>query len=1180
MAFKIENNLLVDGSITLINTPPNNVVVTDGTIFPLSALTINDFTTGATFNTTNGILEFTRVSGSTFNVDLDGRYLTGFTIPSTYLESGDNISELTNDVGYVTGNTTNWNTAYDDSITGITVSGTLTKTITLEQRDGTTLTANFTDNSGGGGSGDVVTGMTFDTGTGVLTLSTLSGDTVTEDLDGRYLESIPVTYLESGDNISELVNDVGYITGFTDTNDNDYITSGTVTGSNLQLTRLSGGTVDIDVSSLLDNVNTDDFTTGATFTNGILEFTRLSGGTYNVDLDGRYLTGFTIPSTYLESGDNISELINDSGYITGFTIPSTYLESGDNISELTNDIGYITGFTIPSTYLESGDNISELVNDIGYITGFTDTNDNDYVTSGTITGSNLQLTRLSGGTVDIDVSSLLDNVNTDDFTTGATFTNGILEFTRLSGGTYNIDLDGRYLTGFTIPSTYLESGDNISELTNDVGYITGFTDTNDNDYLTGATFSASTGDLTLSTLSGNTIIENLDGRYVVISDSPFQKVINGLSFRGARWEDVNNALFGEIGGSALDLSLTDSVDGSENWGATGDFSFSQGFNVSSSGYASMTRGFNNTNTGNYSVVFGSSINNTGDASLVLGTNINNAHGISIVLGTNSIHEVNNVFNSSNIFVNEKLPQGNDSRFRDNIYTTISTGFGNIIGQLSGATSASSPWLNASLIVGVDNEVGAGMGSAYIGVGLIGESPRTTVVGSANIDLTQTSSTNVTGNGDTYNPRFVVGTGTWNYDINSGTRANGFVVMSDGVVSAPQLSVSNIDSPTIPSGASSDFGNRILITKEYLTGYTFSAISGITNTDDFTTGATFNDTTGIIEFTRQSGSTFSVDISAYSGGTGSGTNTDDYVTSGSVSGETLTLTRLSGGTVDINLSGLTGSGTTKYSETFGDGSTTGFTITHNLNTEDVFVTVKEVSNGNIIYPDIYINDSSNINLEFTIPPTTNQYRVTVGVPDEITGIVGVLENGTDNDDYVISGTVTGSNLQLSRLSGGTVDIDVSSLLDNTNTDDFTTGATFNDTTGIIEFTRQSGDTFSVDISAYSGATTINEEDIVSSVAEPSVGSGYTFDLDSARFFVFTLSANTTVTVPTIDTGKAITFTSIIDGNFTLSLSAQTGTTTLTPTSDVYDGTVDNRLVFDCYRLSNGTQVNNVTLENLT
>lgn len=48
------------------------------------------------------------------------------------------------------------NTAYNDKINSVSVSGTTTKTITLNQQDGTTLTASFTDETGSGGTGSNV----------------------------------------------------------------------------------------------------------------------------------------------------------------------------------------------------------------------------------------------------------------------------------------------------------------------------------------------------------------------------------------------------------------------------------------------------------------------------------------------------------------------------------------------------------------------------------------------------------------------------------------------------------------------------------------------------------------------------------------------------------------------------------------------------------------------------------------------------------------------------------------------------------------------------------------------------------------------------------------------------------------------------------------------------------------
>lgn len=53
--------------------------------------------------------------------------------------------DVNNELVSTTDNSTNWNTAYNDKITGVGVSGTTTKTITLTQQDGGTVTGNFTD---------------------------------------------------------------------------------------------------------------------------------------------------------------------------------------------------------------------------------------------------------------------------------------------------------------------------------------------------------------------------------------------------------------------------------------------------------------------------------------------------------------------------------------------------------------------------------------------------------------------------------------------------------------------------------------------------------------------------------------------------------------------------------------------------------------------------------------------------------------------------------------------------------------------------------------------------------------------------------------------------------------------------------------------------------------------------
>ena len=73
-------------------------------------------------------------------------------------------------------NINNWNTAYNNHITGIAVTGTSTKTITLTQQDGGTITATFTDNSGSAAEQDTLATVT---GRGATTTTASTFNTIT-----------------------------------------------------------------------------------------------------------------------------------------------------------------------------------------------------------------------------------------------------------------------------------------------------------------------------------------------------------------------------------------------------------------------------------------------------------------------------------------------------------------------------------------------------------------------------------------------------------------------------------------------------------------------------------------------------------------------------------------------------------------------------------------------------------------------------------------------------------------------------------------------------------------------------------------------------------------------------------------------------------------------------------------
>lgn len=67
---------------------------------------------------------------------------------------------------------------------------------------------------------------------------------------------------------------------------------------------------------------------------------------------------------------------------------------------------------------------------------------------------------------------------------------------------------------------------------------------------------------------------------------------------------------------------------------------------------------------------------------------------------------------------------------------------------------------------------------------------------------------------------------------------------------------------------------------------------------------------------------------------------------------------------------------KMSATVGDGSATTVTVTHNLNTQDVVVSVREVSTNAGVLCDWVSNGVNTVQLTFSVAPSTGQYRATI------------------------------------------------------------------------------------------------------------------------------------------------------------------------------------------------------------
>lgn len=67
---------------------------------------------------------------------------------------------------------------------------------------------------------------------------------------------------------------------------------------------------------------------------------------------------------------------------------------------------------------------------------------------------------------------------------------------------------------------------------------------------------------------------------------------------------------------------------------------------------------------------------------------------------------------------------------------------------------------------------------------------------------------------------------------------------------------------------------------------------------------------------------------------------------------------------------------KVAATIGDGAATSFTVTHNLNNQDVMTQVREIATNKIVDVDITNNGVNTVVIDFAVAPASNTYRVVV------------------------------------------------------------------------------------------------------------------------------------------------------------------------------------------------------------
>lgn len=528
---------------------------------------LNTYLSGGTFNTTTGDLGLSILSGDTLTINLDGRYLTSETDSQT-LSFSANTGNLaissgnTVNLGFTSGDTTNWNSTYNDSITGITVTGTTNKTISLFQRDGSLLQANFIDEVGVGTGNDYVTGGTFNTLTGDLTLSRFSGGTVVTNFDGRYsltghthdfnsLTNTGHTHTVSEvtdfpTNVSYFTNDVSYLTGYTETPQ-----TLSYTASTGQLSISSGNTVTTVIPTGLEVLNEGNGVGWRLIGRNPTEYGNI--GLNAIDFGCKYVLA-NIGSIGEQSVTFGEDNINNSyaGFVMGYKNTTT---SNANYCVVAGHTNYARGFG-GAMFGNANFNRGDSTSGANY-TLVSGRNVDTYIVGGIVAGLSLKAASVGTavfGQANVEYMGTTNSANTlidpifvvgngtvNNTTLIATsrsdafriLLNGLITAPSLTTAMITAESTGRvlvtreFLTGHTTGATSgMTQSLSFSASTGDLAisdgntvnldgrYLTGYTQTIDaNDYITGSTFNTSTGILTSTRLSGGTFTTNFDGRY-------------------------------------------------------------------------------------------------------------------------------------------------------------------------------------------------------------------------------------------------------------------------------------------------------------------------------------------------------------------------------------------------------------------------------------------------------------------------------------------------------------------------------------------------------------------------------------------------------------------------------------------------------------------------------------------
>jgi len=150
----------VNGQVGIVNLTTTNIAegtnlyYTDVRVSANSDVSANTAArhNAVTLGTANGLSLATQqlslaLSSASANGALSSTDWSTFSAKQNALSGTGIVKSVSGTISYLTDNSANWNTAYNDSIISAGVTGTTTKTLTLNQQDGGTITASWTDDN-------------------------------------------------------------------------------------------------------------------------------------------------------------------------------------------------------------------------------------------------------------------------------------------------------------------------------------------------------------------------------------------------------------------------------------------------------------------------------------------------------------------------------------------------------------------------------------------------------------------------------------------------------------------------------------------------------------------------------------------------------------------------------------------------------------------------------------------------------------------------------------------------------------------------------------------------------------------------------------------------------------------------------------------------------------------------